>query len=417
MAVEQLFSAIDESREEIVRTMVEMLRIPAIGPENGGEGELPRATFLEERLHAFGFTQVERYDAPDERVPSGRRPNIVARVRGRSSRMIWFIAHMDTVPPGDLTAWESPPFEPLVREGRIYGRGSEDNGQGLISALFAARAFLTTGVVPEWSIGLVFVADEECGNVKGIDHVIAQGIFSAGDLILVPDYGKPEGDVVEVAEKSLLWLKFTIHGVQAHASTPQLGLNAMEVASELIVSLAKTLRRKYPNSSSLFEPATSTFSPTKREANVPNVNTIPGLDVFYFDCRVLPEVPLDEVLKVVRGAVRRAEKRSGAKISVEIVQRSDSAPALSPDAEVVQLLSEAVGIVRGHGLRPVGIGGGTCATPVRRIGLPAAVWLTCEHLAHQVNESCGIDNLLTDAKVYAALLSRSPAGAPSGTSG
>jgi len=413
MTVEQLFSAIEASREEIVRTMVEMLRIPAVGPENGGEGEAARAAFLEERLRSFGFPRIERYDAADSRVPSGVRPNLVARLPGRSDRTIWFIAHMDTVPPGDLQAWEAPPFEPVVRDGRIYGRGSEDNGQGIISSLFAARAFLATGLVPEWGVGLVYVSDEECGNVKGIDHVIAQRIFSPHDLILVPDYGKPEGNVVEVAEKSLLWLKVTVKGVQTHASTPQLGLNAMEVGSGLVLDLAKTLRRKYPGSNPLFDPAASTFSPTKREANVPNVNTIPGLDVFYLDCRVLPEVPLDDVLKAVRGMVRRAEKRTGAAISVDIVQRSDSAPALSPDAEILQLLSEAVGAVRGHSLQPVGIGGGTCATPVRRLGIPAAVWLTCEHLAHQVNESCGIENLLTDAKVYAALLSRAPAAAAS----
>ena len=101
---------------------------------------------------------------------------------------------------------------------------------------------------------------------------------------MVPDSGNPEGSLIEIAEKSILWLGFKTTGKQCHGSKPQLGINAFSAASYLVTKLTK-LHKIFDAVDPLFDPPVSTFEPTKKEANVGNINTIPGEDVFYMDCR------------------------------------------------------------------------------------------------------------------------------------
>jgi succinyl-diaminopimelate desuccinylase len=145
----------------------------------------------------------------------------------------------------------------------------------------------------------------------------------------------------------------------------------------------------------------STFDPTKKEANVPNINTIPGRDVFYLDCRVLPDYDLAQVSERVRALAAAAAEKFGVTLTLEPVQTLASAPPTPPDAPVVQALQQAIRQVYGREATPQGIGGGTVAAFFRQAGLPAAVWMTANDCAHQPNEFCFLSHLLGDAKVLA----------------
>ncbi|RLI20226.1 diaminopimelate aminotransferase, partial [Candidatus Bathyarchaeota archaeon] len=224
----KILSEIENEKNEMVETLMELIRIPAIAPENGGEGELKKAERLTQILENVGFDRIERYDAEDDRVPSNKRPNIIAYYYGENTaENLWIITHMDVVPPGEESLWTvTKPFEPVVKEGKIYGRGSEDNGQSLVASIFAVKALKNLGVKPKRTVALAFVADEEQGSKYGIQHLIKQGLFKKNDLILVPDGGNEDGSFIEIAEKSALWLRINTVGKQTHASTPKKGLNA-----------------------------------------------------------------------------------------------------------------------------------------------------------------------------------------------
>jgi succinyl-diaminopimelate desuccinylase len=142
------------------------------------------------------------------------------------------------------------------------------------------------GLTPRREICLCFVADEEMGSVHGIRHLLDRNLFSPEDLLVVPDGGNERGDFIEIAEKSILWIQFTVQGVQVHASMPHLGRNACRAANAFSVALDAALHAAFPEETSLRSPV-STFEPTKRGAIVSNVNTVPGREVFCFDCRVL----------------------------------------------------------------------------------------------------------------------------------
>ena len=394
---------LDTYTDQVIELQRQMVSRVALGPEVGGVGEADKAAFLTEVLKSWGL-EVRDYPAPDNRVPGGVRPNLVAYLPGKRPEKVWVLSHMDVVPPGDLSLWETDPFTLWVEGDRLYGRGTEDDHHGIVMSLMAVRAFLDLGITPERTLALALVADEETGNDKGLAYLLREhpGLFSPQDLIIVPDAGSNDGTMIEVAEKSILWLKVTLLGEQGHASRPHKAKNTLRATAHVIVAL-DDLQREFPRHNPLFRPPMSTFEPTRKEANVPNINTIPGKNVFYLDCRVLPEYDLAQVTGRVRDMATEAAGKFGVTVDVETVQTLASAPPTSPEAPVVKTLEQAIRQVYGREALPQGIGGGTVAAFFRKAGLPAAVWMTANDCAHQPNEFCFLSHLLGDAKVLAHL--------------
>jgi len=157
----------------------------------------------------------------------------------------------------------------------------------------------------------------------------------------------------------------------------------------------------FAKSDPLFEPPASTFQPTKKEANVGNINTIPGEDVFYMDCRILPLYDLKDVMAEIKKIVRRIEKKFSVQIEISIKQYVQSARSTPPDAPVVRALQEAIFNVYNVQAFAGGIGAGTVASYLRKSDYPVAVWSKTNQNAHQPDENCPIDNMLGDAKVFA----------------
>jgi succinyl-diaminopimelate desuccinylase len=402
---QNIFSETEKLRDEMTQTLMELIRIPAISPENGGEGELKKAAKLTQILETMGFDKIERYDTEDRRVPSGKRPNIVAYYYGENtSEKLWIISHLDVVPAGEESLWTiTKPFQPIVKNGRVYGRGSEDNIQPMVSSIFAVKALKNLGIKPKRNIALAFVADEEQGSTYGIQHLIKQGLFKKADLIAVPDSGNENGSFIEIAEKGAIWFRIRTTGKQAHASRPHTGLNAHRIGMEYAVALDKLLHGKYSKKDEYFDPPESTIEPTKKDKNVDAVNIIPGEDITYFDCRILPSYDLDKVLNDIQTLATEFEKKTGARIKVEIVSKSVAPKPTDANAQIVLMLKEAIRETRGIEPRAGGIGGGTCAAFFRAIGAPAVVWCTIDEMAHQPDEYAKIDNMVNDAKVFALL--------------
>ncbi|WP_460032522.1 M20 family metallo-hydrolase [Megalodesulfovibrio paquesii] len=404
--LEVLTSRLDASGPAVVSLQQSLVAIPALGPDNGGQGELEKALFLTDYLKSLGFAAVERVDAPDSRVASGVRPNLVAVIPGqRTDKTFWVISHTDVVPAGDRSLWKTDPFTLHVDGDVMTGRGVEDNHQGIVSSLMLAKALLDAKMTPPVNYGVILVADEETGSLFGLDYVLKArpDLFHPDDLFLTPDFGCADSSMLEVAEKSILWLKIAVTGRQCHASTPSQGRNTLVASADLILRLGE-LYKLFPDEDALFDPAHSTFEPTRKEENVPNVNTVPGYDVFYVDCRVLPSYPLDEILASIRAMADVVEQTRDVRIEISIVQRADAAPATSVDSEIVSRLTAGIRAVYGIDARPMGIGGGTVAAFLRRLGYSCAVWATCVHNAHQPNESSLISTQLGDAKVMAHVL-------------
>ncbi|MFP3868485.1 MAG: M20 family metallo-hydrolase [Desulfobacteraceae bacterium] len=401
---EQVKQQIVAYRDEMIDLQRQLVRRVAVGPDHDGPGETEKADFLAEALAKLGL-EVKNYPAPDERVAGGQRPNLVALLPGAQPEKLWILSHLDVVPPGELKLWESDPFSLRVEGDRIYGRGTEDNHHGIVISFFAIKALLEAGLNPTRQVALALVSDEETGSRKGLAYLLEhhRELFAERDLIIVPDAGNADGTLIEISEKSMLWLQFEIKGRQCHASKPQLGSNTLTACAHLIVAL-ETLRKELNQTDPLFFPPVSTFEPTKKEANVPNINTIPGHDVFYLDCRVLPVYDLGLVKTRVSEIAANIQIRFGVEINIRPVQEVQSPVATPVEAPVVQALSRAIAAVYQRQARPGGIGGGTVAAFFRRAGLPAAVWSTVCDTAHQPNEYNLLTNLIGDCQVLAHVM-------------
>ena len=403
--LENVFERIVGYRDEVIRIQAELTSRVALGPENGGTGEHEKTGYIKRLLEAMNPELLEEIKAPDKRAQDGYRPNLIARWgNSQKEATVWVLSHADIVPPGDLSLWKSDPYKIELEGDRIIGRGVEDNQHGFVSSYLALKGVLESEQKLKRPVGLVVVADEETGSQYGLSYILKeqQGIFGKQDLIVVPDGGNEEGTMIEVSEKSMLWVRFTVTGKQCHASTPDKGKNSLFGAARLIVALAE-LKEQFNFLDELFKPSLSTFEPTKMEANVPNVNTIPGRDVFYMDCRILPQYTVDEIIAACKEISAKISSELGLQIQVESVYREDAKEPTSPDAPVVKSLARAIKRVTGKDAKPMGIGGGTVAAFFRQAGLPAAVWSTVSDTAHQPNEYCLISNILTDAKIFACL--------------
>lgn len=395
----ELFKYINSSTKKMVELETLLTSIPALAPENGGDGELKKAQALIEWLKTAGVKaeNIEEIDAPDSRVSSGKRPSVIVTIPGEKDDFnIWVMAHLDVVPVGDLKLWNSDPWKVEEKDGKLYGRGVEDNQQGLVSAAFAGLSFILNNEKPAHTVKLLFMADEEVGSHYGMIWLLHNTkLFGKNDLYLIPDGGDPEGVTIEVAEKNLLWVKVNVKGQQCHGSRPDQGNNACLAACDLSLAL-NGLEKVFNKKDPIFEPDYSTFQPTMRLANVAGINIIPGEDTFCMDCRILPCYTLEEVKAEIDRCCKECEAKYGVKVSCEFPQQSES-PATPVDAPVVKKLAAAIKTVHGKTARTIGIGGGTVGAELRREGMHCVVWSTMDECAHMPNEYCIIENIVKDA--------------------
>jgi len=404
--LESITTAAKELENELIELSKKFISFNSVNPKTGGPGELEVAKWLKKVCEEMGVDQIDEVNAPDNQVPYGFRPNILATIKGENStKKIWFMTHMDKVPAGELTLWENDPFTPIVKNGKIYGRGSEDNGASLVSSIIAAKILKKLNIKPKYDLGLMFVADEETGSEFGISYVLENFNFGKDDWFIVPDAGNPNGNEIEIAEKSIMWVKMITKGKQAHASMPHLAKNAHRVAMECAIAIDSYIHTKYNDIDNLFVPNISTFEPTKKELNVENVNTIPALDIICFDGRILPHYDIDRIFDEMKQIAKIYEEKYGVEISFEFLQKNIAPKPTSANHPLVINFSKAIEKTRGLQPKFVGIGGGTCAAILRKAGYPAIVWATIEETAHQPNENCTIEFMLKDAITYAFFLS------------
>ncbi len=397
-----LSNTIESYREQIIQMQTELTSIPALAPENGGDGETKKTEHIKRILNKLRFDSLEEINAPDHRASSGYRPNLIAKIKGKSSKKtIWIMSHVDVVPPGDLSQWETDPYQVVEKDEKLYGRGTEDNQQGIVSSILAVKALQEMNIQPSFDVGLVLVSDEETGSRYGIDYVLKERaeLFSPEDYIIIPDAGNDRGTMIEVAEKSILWIQCETLGKQTHGSTPEKGANAHSAAAHLIVKMKK-LYEIYNQKNPLFDPPTSTFEPTKKESNVDNINTIPGKDICYFDCRILPNHSIEKIQNTIRIWADAIEKKFNVKINLTYPQLIKAPIPTPPDTPVALALQKAIRKVMGEKAKTVGIGGGTVAAFFRKAGLPAVCWATLDDTLHAPNEYCKIENVINDTRVF-----------------
>lgn len=393
--------------EEMVLDLMEMSHIPSVNPRMGGDGEYKRMIWIKDWLEKNKI-DFEVYEIPDQSVREGKRLNLVVTHTAREAaktpeKSLWFISHVDTVNAGDISQWDTDPFAPVRKGGKVYGLGVEDNSQAVITTLAVLKIMKEQEAGTDCNIKFMFVSDEETGSRYGLCAMMEAGIFSGDDEAVVPDGGSRGGDLIEVAEKSQVWLQFTIKGKQGHASMPQLGINACSVGMHFGAELEDTLKTRFSRRDSLFLPDYSTFEPTQKFSNVDSPNVLPGEDKFVMDMRILPCYSIDQVMETVDQVMRKYEQKYKIAMSREFIT---CVPAPEPTKATSKVVKNLLSSLKELGVNAYcgGIGGGTCAAILRKHNIPAVVWATLDDMAHQPNEYIKTENLVRDATVYLSVI-------------
>ena len=158
---------------------------------------------------------------------AGREPVVaIHRPPEPRGRSLMLMGHVDVVPEGAAELWSSPPFEPSIRDGRMYGRGAADMKAGIVAAITAYRAFALAGLQPAAELQFAAVIEEEC---TGNGALAVMQALPKPDACLIPEPGAG-GAALYVAEVGVVWAWITVTGRPAHVSDMQAGVNAIGAA-------------------------------------------------------------------------------------------------------------------------------------------------------------------------------------------
>ena len=209
---------------------------------------------------------------------------------------------MDVVPPGEIDQWNTPPFEPTILDGRIYGRGTLDDKGSFACAYSACKAFLAEHKDFDGTIYLIAAADEELGSELGIIYLVEEcGVKF--DVAIIPDGGRM--DLSIYGEKGILWLELASRGIQAHGSTPELGRNAIVPLAELLAEIKSLdLGASYDQAFDGWTMNVGTISGGS------STNTVPAMARATIDFRLPTGITKQQVLSKIEEKIEAVRHRS-----------------------------------------------------------------------------------------------------------
>ncbi|MDH4066845.1 MAG: acetylornithine deacetylase/succinyl-diaminopimelate desuccinylase family protein, partial [Acidobacteriota bacterium] len=230
---------VERAADEAVRFTSDLIRIPTVNPP--GEHYEPCARFIGHTLGRLGF-DIEYFAAEGRPEHTARHPrlNVVGTRTGPSARpTVHLNGHFDVVPAGE--GWTVEPFGGLVRDGKIYGRGSCDMKAGIAAAVFAAEAIRRAGVPVPGTIEISGTVDEESGGFAGVAWLAEHGRLSAArtDYCIIPE--PLNVDRVCIGHRGVYWFEVAARGHIAHGSMPFLGVSAIEGMGHLLQAIREDL--------------------------------------------------------------------------------------------------------------------------------------------------------------------------------
>jgi succinyl-diaminopimelate desuccinylase len=317
-------------QREVVELLQRLIQVPSVNPP----GDVRLAVEHCQRvLEAEGFRT--RIVAIEE-----HKPNLIAEFGPGDGPVVCFNAHLDVVPPGELSAWKFPPFEGVVHEGRVYGRGAGDDKASVTAQVIAAIALARSEVPIRGTIMVTAVADEEIGGPAGTRAVLEHGGIKP-DYVIV---GEQTMNRIAVGEKGFSGCKVVTHGKTAHGALPWEGVNAVEAMAEIIVALRRELWPKLKDRTHpYFQPSAATVNLISGGVKA---NVVPDRCEIYIDRRAIPGEDVVASIQEVRDIAEQAVQNvPGATVEVLNIWPGDprdlEAIMNPPDAPHVAALVEA----------------------------------------------------------------------------
>src|SRR2546425_4005584 len=337
----------------------------------------------------------------------GPRPNTYATLKGEGEGP-WVLlnGHVDVV-PADPSGWSNDPFEPTIKNGKIYGRGAADMKGSGACQIFSMKALVETGVKFRGSITSTFTTDEEVGGYSGVNYLVDRHVITKDvDYCLSTDSGIEALDIASLGDAEYL---ITVHGRAAHSGRGWTGVNAIEYGASLIEDLKKLgeeigKRRSRINTEpgyGIKKMKPGLYVNTAKGGLKGNI--IPDTFEILVDRGFIPEESEAQVRREIARVVKEfAAKHREVKVSMKMILRYD--PMLTPpNHPLVRTVRKVARKVLGRDAPPCGSQGSTDMAAVSALGIPIAVLGATRQDSniHGIDEHVRINDLVSVTKILA----------------
>jgi succinyl-diaminopimelate desuccinylase len=350
----------------------ELIRRPSVSPEDQG-----CLAIIAQRLEAAGFRI--------ERMPFGPVENLWAR-HGDSAPVLCFAGHTDVVPTGPREEWQSDPFDPVVRDGVLYGRGAADMKSGLAAMVTAAERFVAAHPQHKGTLAFLLTSDEEGPSVDGTRRVMevleARGEKIAWCVVGEPSSNEALGDMVKIGRRGSLSGKLTVHGVQGHVAYPHLADNPVHA---LAPALAELSARVWDKGNEFFQPTTFQVSNISAGTGAPNV--IPGELKARFNIRFSTEQTVERLQQTITEILDRH------KVNYTLDWFVSGLPFFTPPGELSAAVQRAVHERTGRNPELSTTGGTSDGRFIAPTGAQVVELGVINATIHKVNESVKVADI------------------------
>ncbi|PVZ65000.1 succinyl-diaminopimelate desuccinylase [Pelagibaculum spongiae] len=351
----------------------------SITPEDAGCQEL-----MIERLEKIGFTI--------HRLKFGEVENFWAR-RGTEKPLLAFAGHTDVVPTGDTSKWQHPPFEGVIENGMLHGRGTADMKGSLAAIVTACEKFVAAHPDHSGSIAFLITSDEEGiathGTVKVIEWLEKRNEKIDWCIVGEPSASEKVGDTVKNGRRGSLNAKLIINGIQGHVAYPQLAKNPIHAAMQALDELAKT---EWDQGNEFF-PATS-FQISNINGGTGATNVIPGTLELLFNFRFSTEVTAEQLKQRVETLFQQHQ------LDYEIIWTLSGQPFITNRGGLVNAAVSAIKLVTGLDTELSTSGGTSDGRFIAPTGAQVVELGPCNKTIHKLNECVSCDDLILLDQIY-----------------
>jgi len=351
-------------------------------------------SILASRLEKLGF-RIEEMAFKDN---NGDVKNLWAR-RGTESPCLTFAGHTDVVPVGDSSEWESDPFAPTERDGKLYGRGAADMKASLAAFVTAIEQFLSNHSQHKGSIALLITSDEEgpatCGTVKVIETLEARNEKIDYCIVGEPSSESHLGDVIKNGRRGSIGCELTIKGTQGHIAYPQLADNPIHYCGDVINALTEI---KWDSGNQYFPPTSLQISNVAGGTGATNV--IPANVKLTFNLRFSTETSVEKIKNTV------TEKLDKLGIDYQLNWSLSGHPFITKEAELVTACKLAIKDILDINTKLSTSGGTSDGRFIAPTGAQVVEFGPVNESIHKVNENVDILTPKKLSAVYTDIMSR-----------
>tara|TARA_B100001123_G_scaffold153792_1_gene178135 strand:+ start:5345 stop:6472 length:1128 start_codon:yes stop_codon:yes gene_type:complete len=361
----------------------DLIRQPSVTPDDAGCQDL-----IAEALQPAGFKS--------EFLTFGEVRNVWLR-RGQVNPLMVFAGHTDVVPTGPIDQWHYPPFDAVVQDGVLHGRGAADMKGSLAAMVTACQQFVIDHPNHQGSIALLITSDEEGpadnGTVKVVEKLCDREEIIDWCIVGEPTSREQIGDVVKNGRRGSLGGKLTIKGVQGHVAYPHLADNPIHSAANIVTRLAA---QTWDEGNECFPP--TTFQVSNLNSGTGASNVIPAQAELDFNLRYSPESSVESIKERVNTVCQQISA------DYEIDWSRPNLPFQTQPGELIDAVSTAIYTVTGLSTDLSTEGGTSDGRFIAPTGAQVIELGPVNRTIHQINEQVAVADLETLATIYQKIL-------------